>query len=256
MIFSVLEHTPFRSAATYQVPAAMPACPEGGCTCSWHWVPRGCGQPNIYMQGFKCHVTGATSTTPLAKAQAPIMCDTDSSKCVQGAKQMIVWNQLTGNNVVTTGSQTPAYNLRNGFKPGAQDDIFEGAPSASPASSTTSASVMISSIPSAPAKVQSVSSSSRVPSPSTTLAPYMTTLSTVVKQAPASSSTSSSSTEAIPVVPVHPVGPETSPSSPTLSTSSAAGGSPVTVTVTVTASPTHSGHHYKDCWVDGEEIDS
>ncbi|KIX03945.1 uncharacterized protein Z518_07498 [Rhinocladiella mackenziei CBS 650.93] len=147
VVFTVLEHTPWKRAATYQVPAAMPACPEGGCTCAWLWVPRGCGQPNIYMQGFKCMVTGATSTTPLAKAQAPVMCDNDPSTCVTGAKQMIVWNQATGNNVETSGSQTPAYNVRNGFKPGAQDDIFQSAPvvpvSSSPSSSslTTSSSI-------------------------------------------------------------------------------------------------------------------
>lgn len=140
----------------------MPACPPGGCTCAWLWVPRGCGQPNIYMQGFKCKVSGATSTTPLAKAQAPAQCDDDSSKCVAGAKQMIVWNQLTGNNVVTKDRQTPAYNLRNGFKPGAQDDIFAGAPVApvsSATTSTTSAAVEITSSPSAVTRIPSVTTS-------------------------------------------------------------------------------------------------
>lgn len=50
VIFTVLEHTPWKTSATYQVPAGLPACPEGGCTCAWVWVPRGCGQPNMYMQ--------------------------------------------------------------------------------------------------------------------------------------------------------------------------------------------------------------
>lgn len=136
--------TPWHREATYQVPKALPACPPGGCTCAWLWVPRGCGQPNIYMQGFKCQVSGATSTTPVAKAQAPAQCEDDSSKCVAGAKQMIVWNQLTGNNVVTKDRQTPAYNIRNGFKPGAQDDIFAGAPAA-PGSSITSSATSTSS---------------------------------------------------------------------------------------------------------------
>ncbi len=201
----------------------------------------------MYMQGFKCKVTGATSTTPLAEAQPPAMCDTDSSKCVQGAKQMIAWNQLTGNNVITTGSQTPAYNLRNGFKAGAQDDIFAGAPSApsAPASSssasipaTSSGSISIPVVPSAPTKVQSLTGTSTSSEPAftslpvSTLTAQSTTLSTMVKP-----STSSSS------VPT--------PVSPASSTS----GSPATVTVTVTATPTHSGHHYQNCWVDGEEID-
>ncbi len=37
VVFTVLEHTPWKTAATYQVPAGLPACPEDGCTCSWLW---------------------------------------------------------------------------------------------------------------------------------------------------------------------------------------------------------------------------
>ena len=47
----------------------------------------------MYMQGFKCNVTGATSTVPLAVAKAPVMCEEDESKCVKGARQMIAWNR-------------------------------------------------------------------------------------------------------------------------------------------------------------------
>jgi len=92
------------------------------------------------MQGFKCIVTDATSTAPLSKAQPPVMCTDDSSQCVQGAKQMIVWNQLTGNNIQTTGSDTPAYNTRCGWSPGAQNDIFEGALNSINSSSSVSTS--------------------------------------------------------------------------------------------------------------------
>jgi hypothetical protein len=151
VVFTVLEHTPWHTEATYQVPAAMPACPPGGCTCAYLWVPKGCGQPNMYMQGFKCKVTGATSTTPVGKGKAPTYCADDTSKCVSGPKQMIVWNQKDGNNVDTTGMPfltAPGYNARNGFKPGPQDDIFAGSPSApaSSASTTTSAAASSSSV--------------------------------------------------------------------------------------------------------------
>ncbi|KIW22157.1 uncharacterized protein PV07_12478 [Cladophialophora immunda] len=257
VVFTVLEHTPWKRAATYQVPAAMPACPEGGCTCAWLWVPKGCGQPNIYMQGFKCMVTGATSTIPLAKAQAPVMCDTDPSKCVKGAKQMIVWNQLTGNNVVTTGLQTPAYNTRNGFTPGPQDDIFEGAPSApvGPASSSTTASSSVFISATAPAETQvrslswttstvstSGSGSSSMALSTTTffLSPSSTTLATIVKPA--------STTSDVASVPVAPV--------------SSSSISPETVTVSVTVTVSASGstptglRHFKGCWVEeDEEVD-
>ncbi|EXJ69370.1 uncharacterized protein A1O5_07406 [Cladophialophora psammophila CBS 110553] len=264
VVFTVLEHTPWKRAATYQVPAAMPACPEGGCTCAWLWVPRGCGQPNIYMQGFKCVVTGATSTIPLGKAQAPVMCDTDPSKCVKGAKQMIVWNQLTGNNVVTTGSQTPAYNTRNGFTPGPQDDIFEGAPSTpgGPASSSTTSSnsIFISATAPAATHVQSwttsaagTSSSGAIsmtpPTTSSSVSPSWTTLATVVKPASTTSSIASI-----------PAAPESSSS---VSRGSPSPGSPETVTVSVTvtvsaAGPTQTGlKHFKECWVEiDEELDN
>ncbi|KAL2870969.1 lignocellulolytic auxiliary activity family 14 protein [Aspergillus lucknowensis] len=124
VVFTVLEHTPWKRLATYEVPADLPACPEGGCTCAWLWDPDGCGQPNIYMAGYKCEVRGATSTKQLAAAQAPVYCEDDSSKCVTGAKQMIAWNQKTGNHVVPPSGKTPMYNAAWGFKNGAQNDIF------------------------------------------------------------------------------------------------------------------------------------
>lgn len=54
VVFSVLEHSPWKSSATYQVPKELEQCPEGGCTCAWLWVPKGCGQANMYMQGEWC----------------------------------------------------------------------------------------------------------------------------------------------------------------------------------------------------------
>jgi len=78
-----------------------------------------------YMQGFKCNVTGATSTAPLAKAQAPVYCADDASKCVTGAKQMIAWKQLTGDNVVTPDGASPGYSEKCGWTDGPQRDIFE-----------------------------------------------------------------------------------------------------------------------------------
>jgi len=112
------------------------------------------------MQGFKCQVSGATSTTPLAKAQQPAQCEDEISTCVTGAKQMIVWNQLTGNNVFPKNGQTPAYNSRNGFKAGAQDDIFDGESSAPASSSTLSpVTVSITASPTVVTRIESVTTS-------------------------------------------------------------------------------------------------
>lgn len=164
VVFSTLQHTPWKRIATYQVPD-LPACPEGGCHCAWLWVPDGCGQPNMYvafesscpcispeqhmvsilfgyhslgrkrsvltsiaryMQGFKCTVTNATSQTPVAPAQAPVYCADDASKCVKGAKQMIAWHQQTGNNIETADGISPGYNEKCGWTNGAQHTIFGG----------------------------------------------------------------------------------------------------------------------------------
>ncbi|KAK5709263.1 hypothetical protein LTR17_019943 [Elasticomyces elasticus] len=180
VVFTVLEHTPWKRLATYEVPAGMPACPEGGCICAHLWVPKGCGQPNMYMQGFKCKTTGAVGTKQIAKAQPPVWCADDVSKCKTGAKQMIVFNQLEGNNVPTPDGETPAYNVMAGFKPGAQDDIFvAGSPptSTSKVTSTSKATT-------APASswssrtVSSARSTTRShttsPSPATTPLPHST----------------------------------------------------------------------------------
>jgi hypothetical protein len=46
VVFSVLEHTPWKRLATYQVPD-LPECPPEGCHCAWLWIPNGCGQGNM-----------------------------------------------------------------------------------------------------------------------------------------------------------------------------------------------------------------
>ncbi|KAF5386713.1 hypothetical protein D9615_002077 [Tricholomella constricta] len=135
VVFSVRYHTPWLRVTSYSVPAAMPACPPGGCICAWGWIPNGCGEPNMYHQAFKCKVTAATAMAPVAVAQPPVWCEDDPSKCTKGAKQMIYWNQLDGNNIKVSGfdragmHKSPAYNSKCGFPDGAQNDIF-AAPSA------------------------------------------------------------------------------------------------------------------------------
>ncbi|RFU34718.1 hypothetical protein B7463_g1665, partial [Scytalidium lignicola] len=124
VVFTVLPNTPWKRIAIYDVPADLPPCPEGGCHCAFLWVPLGCGEPNMYMGGYKCNVTGSTSTRTVGVAQPPTFCGDDASQCQAGPKQMIVWNQLEANNVVVPDGQSPGYNLKTGFAPGAQNDIF------------------------------------------------------------------------------------------------------------------------------------
>ncbi|KDR82083.1 hypothetical protein GALMADRAFT_60209 [Galerina marginata CBS 339.88] len=123
-VFTVRYNTPWKRILTYDVPANMPACPAGGCICAWGWVPNGCGQPNMYHQPFKCKVTGAKSTTPVAAPKPPVWCEGNPGGCTKGAKQMIAWNQLSGNNIAVSGwdqngdPKSPAYNSKCGFADG------------------------------------------------------------------------------------------------------------------------------------------
>ncbi|KAJ7671653.1 hypothetical protein DFH06DRAFT_1280029 [Mycena polygramma] len=121
--------TPWKRIANYSVPN-LPACPPDGCICAWGWVPNGCGEPNMYMHGLRCKVTGEPGTTVLASAVPPTWCEDSPANCTAGARQMIYWNQLDGNNIVVSGNdlsgspKSPAYNSVLGFREGAQHDIF------------------------------------------------------------------------------------------------------------------------------------
>ncbi|KAG8786215.1 hypothetical protein FRC16_001771 [Serendipita sp. 398] len=95
------------------------------------WLPGKCGQINMYIHPYKCHVTGSTSIIPLSTpAKPPVWCENDPSRCVRGAKQMIYWAQASGNNVFVEDQQkdgkakSPGYNVKMGFQDGAQNDIF------------------------------------------------------------------------------------------------------------------------------------
>jgi hypothetical protein len=73
----------------------------------------------MYMAGYKCQVTGATSTAPLAlPVKPPIYYGDDATKCVKGAKQMMAWNQATGNNVSPPNGISPAYGTIMGYSLG------------------------------------------------------------------------------------------------------------------------------------------
>lgn len=145
VVFTVLYNTPWRRLATYEVPN-LPACPEEGCICAWGWIAEGCGQPNMYMLGFRCRVTGEPGHLPLAAPQSPLYCTDDKAasesalrknpRCVKGAKKFLSWQQKSGNTVPenewankhTALLQFPGYNARMGFRNGAQTDMFDTRP--------------------------------------------------------------------------------------------------------------------------------
>ena len=83
-----------------------------------------CGEPNMYMQGFKCKVSNSISTTPLATPKPAVWCEGQPKKCTKGAKQLIGWNQKSGNNIKLEGfdqsgnHKSPGYNNKCGFSDG------------------------------------------------------------------------------------------------------------------------------------------
>lgn len=148
-VFSVLQNTPWKRIATYQVPN-LPACPTGGCLCAWAWIPNHCGQDNMYFNGYRCQVTGAlASAKAVASPSPPVWCESDQGSCLVGAKQFTIQYQQEGNNVKLPGGfqkdgswPSPGYNSKMGFTAGAQTDIFSNAvaaatPNTCPNPSTT-----------------------------------------------------------------------------------------------------------------------
>ncbi|KAF9005326.1 hypothetical protein BDZ89DRAFT_598361 [Hymenopellis radicata] len=212
VVFTVAAQTPWYRETTYDVPADMPACPDGGCICAWGWVPNHCGIPNMYMHPYRCKVTGATATTAVGTPQDAQWCEDNSADCVTGPKKFIVMNQNEGNTISLFGYQlngqekSPGYNNKMGFSAGAQNDIFTGGSSSSGSSSSGSSgsSSSGSSDSSSSSGSSSDSSSSDsdsaalVPVPTTSLAPAATSLASVATTSYAddTTSTTSSSTPA------------------------------------------------------------
>jgi len=90
----------------------------------------------MYMEGFRCIVTNVNTETasPLGFPKPAVWCEDDATKCQDGPKQIIAWHQAEGNNIEVTGKdksgspKSPGYNMKLGFKNGAQTDIFLSLP--------------------------------------------------------------------------------------------------------------------------------
>lgn len=146
VVFSTNASCPWTRDIVFEIPADMPPCPNGKCICAWNWshgAQHGEGYGGeVYMVGFDCNIIGSKSTTPLAKAQSPKVCNSDPSTCVKGAKQGLYWEgaQADGWNIPDTSipgtpMNPPSYNTVYGFANGAQNDIFESGSSSSSSSS-------------------------------------------------------------------------------------------------------------------------
>ncbi|KIK47453.1 hypothetical protein CY34DRAFT_764229 [Suillus luteus UH-Slu-Lm8-n1] len=134
-VFSVNQTCVWHRFTTFQVPADMPACPGGKCTCAWFWIHSpDSGSEQMYMNAFQCTVTGSKHDAPaLMKPQVARRCGADPehgithptpSNCTHGAKQPLYWLQNESNNMFEDYMGPPFYNDLYDFKDGAQNDIF------------------------------------------------------------------------------------------------------------------------------------
>ncbi|KAH9850354.1 hypothetical protein C2E23DRAFT_323648 [Lenzites betulinus] len=133
-IFSVNQTCVWYQNTTFEVPN-LPACPEGGCHCAWFWIHSiDSGSEQIYMNGFKCKVSGDVGTQPLGTPAVPRRCGADPDNgfpdprpgnCTIGAKLPMYWYQSDGNNMFEDTYHAPYYNDLYGFHDGPQNDVFQ-----------------------------------------------------------------------------------------------------------------------------------
>lgn len=79
----------------------------------------------MYMLPYRCKVTGMTGSAAVAPGNPPTWCEDNPGSCTTGARQMVYWNQLEGDNIEVSGNdlagepRSPGYNAKLGFSNGA-----------------------------------------------------------------------------------------------------------------------------------------
>jgi hypothetical protein len=136
VIFSVVHDCIARQLQVFDIPA-LPACPNGKCTCGWFWIHNSIGGTDqMYMTGFQCNIAHP-STRTLGKPVAPVRCDNNppcylypnwgnkTSVCPK-VLNPLYWANNDGNNIhnPTNWQCAPTYNTYYGFPDGAQNQIF------------------------------------------------------------------------------------------------------------------------------------
>ncbi|KAI0703797.1 hypothetical protein BC835DRAFT_1303060 [Cytidiella melzeri] len=128
VIISTKRQSPWYLNNDFQIPAGLPACPEGGCICAWFWIHEpDSGSEQMYMNGFRCTVSGNTGTVPIGKPGLARRCQDVPSNCTVGPVNPIYWYQLEGNNYFEGTYSPPMYNEVYGFPDGAMPNLFQDA---------------------------------------------------------------------------------------------------------------------------------
>jgi hypothetical protein len=190
-IFSVNHQCVWTVNTQFQIPADMPPCPDGGCICAWHWIHSvDSGSAQMYMNGFRCKVTGSTSNTPISKPEVPKRCTGDITKCNQGAQQPLYWFQAERNNMFNDQYDPPYYLDEWGFLDGPQNKIFGTRDDSSSTITTTTSSSTPSNQPSSTPASQPVSTpgSPAMGNPSSSVPPMGNSSPSVPQPSPSSPS--------------------------------------------------------------------
>lgn len=142
IVMSVQENCVRWRDTTFSIPANLPNCPNGECTCAWFWQGKN-SAAEMYMNGFRCQVVGGANTTPPAPKEPR------RGSTISGPTQPMYWANSPSNiGYNPTYDNRPTYNSKFGWQNGAQTSAFAGlasggnggAVSASSASSAPSAS--------------------------------------------------------------------------------------------------------------------
>lgn len=121
-VISVNQDSVWNRQIAYSIPAGLPACPTGGCLCTWNWIHQannGEGYPFEivrwlywvvlledgmrvevvlilqYNVPFRCQVTGSTNAAnKVQRGAVPIDCTGNPTACVKGPKTPMVCTPL------------------------------------------------------------------------------------------------------------------------------------------------------------------
>lgn len=138
IVMSVQENCVRQRDTTFAIPANLPACPNGECTCAWFWQGKNSAN-EMYMNGFRCNVEGGVATASYPKPALP------RKNAINGPTQPMYWaNDRSNLDYTPEWATKPSYNSAWGWKNGAQTEAFSGlgggdAPAPAPVNSTANA---------------------------------------------------------------------------------------------------------------------
>lgn len=117
-VMSVQERCVRQRDTTFEIPANLPACPGGECTCAWFWQGKNSAL-EMYMTGFRCNVQGGVVTTDFPKPAPP------RRGAISGPTQPMYWaNDASNLDYNPEWATKPSYNSAWGWKNGAQTSAF------------------------------------------------------------------------------------------------------------------------------------